>query len=161
MPDLTNFQIHVYACPHEQQPAVLALLEEHDLCIGCDSARPPRAPLSLTSQYGANGFTVGDGAGIARRLREAAPGCSFMAWEDPAYEYPGSVEAYAPALGAYSGSCDGAGLTVLTFSEIAAVVAALPGDVTRDGILAALAAATGDAWYRDWAGAAATLRHGQ
>jgi hypothetical protein len=72
MPDLTNFQIHVYACPHEQQAAVLAVLEEHGLCIGCDSARPPREPLSLTSQYGANGLTVGDGAGIARRLREAA-----------------------------------------------------------------------------------------
>ena len=55
---------------------------------------------------------MGSASDIAGELIAAAPGVSFVLWEDPAYQWLGTLEAHAPGLGDYSAECDSDGRCV-------------------------------------------------
>ena len=46
---------------------------------------------------------------IAAALREAAPGASWVTWEEPCATGPGRAIAFTPALGEHHGECDRSG----------------------------------------------------
>lgn len=66
-------------------------------------------------------------------LIDAAPGCSFILWEDPAYQWLGSLWAYAPDLGSFTAECDADGTVTLSPDEIRGVIRK-----SRDAVQAAL-----------------------
>lgn len=99
------------------------------------------------------------------RLMEAAPGASWVLWEDPKYEWLGSMNAYAPDLGEYGSECDANGQPVKFPGELREIVAGcrdavqvaldpvteLDADADRaqlaiNVVLAAIDHATGRAW---------------
>lgn len=110
-------------------------------------------------------MSCGSAQEYGNRIMEAAPGASFVLWEDPKYEWLGDLVAYAPDLGVYSSECDANGTPVKFPSELREIVAGardavqsaldpvmtLTGDAERariavDVILAEIDKATGRAW---------------
>lgn len=161
MGDYTSFQCYIYACPEDQQAAAAAVLDESDLTLDW-GATQPSGQLSRTDACTAHQITLGTAGKIAARLREAAPGCSFVLWEDPASEWRGSLEAYTPALGAFSADCDSDGVVVCTLTEAIQVIRdATDHTLVIDGkpagywaaqetLLAAFGKAMGGPWFSDW-----------
>lgn len=78
-------------------------------------------------------MSCGSADTYADNLMEAAPGASFVLWEDPKYEWLGDLRAYAPDLGPYAAECDANGTPVLSPGEIRDVVAG-----AREAVQAAL-----------------------
>lgn len=156
MGDTTTFQAYVYHCPADQVDAALAELEAYDLQVNWGSRKTP-GRLELAEPYTSHDIGVGAASDIASALIEEAPGCCFVLWEDPKYEWLGSLYAYTPELGLFSAACDAGGQPVLTRSEIAQLIAdASEGLSARQGgtmlrqITEALGAATGEPWFADW-----------
>jgi hypothetical protein len=157
--DTTSFQCHVYSCPPGERAAALAVLAESGLHLDEDSERPEDGcALSLTGCYVRDDIRTGAGPRIAGKLRRAAPGCSFMCWEDPQPAWDGHIEAHTPRLGSFAASCDVDGMTIATLSEITALITAaaatprdgcLAGYVPADAILTVLGRRMGGPWYRD------------
>ena len=148
MSDRTAFACYIYACPEDQQAGALSVLTEGyglDLNWGMSEGEG----LSLTEAYTAEEISCGSADFIAKELIEAAPGCSFVLWEDPKYEWLGSLNAYTPELGHFTAECDANGRPVYTAAEITSMIAAA-GDVDRAGLIAHIERATGGAWFADW-----------
>lgn len=139
MSDRTYMRTYVYVCPASQRHAALEVL------------RPNAAPgerLILDEPYAEEDFPCGGSAELAELLAVAAPGASFVMWEDPGTVSPGELHARAPGLGAFSGDCTAAGDVVLTLDEILEVTGSagsLP--VAR----AALHRRMAGPWLDDWA----------
>lgn len=57
-----------------------------------------------------------DSDAVADRL--IALGVSFVAWEDPKYEWLGSLVAFTPSLGRFDAACDSDGNVVLRAEEV-------------------------------------------
>lgn len=74
--------------------------------------------LDLKHGYVCNEMPVGTATITAAALRSAAPGCSFVLWEDPKYEYLGTACAYAPDLGPFEANCDSDGTPVFSLGEV-------------------------------------------
>lgn len=154
MPDSRLLQCYVYACPRGQRNAAAAVLADHDLDLDWDYPRPA-AGLSLTRAYTGNA-AVGTAGTIAAELREAAPGCSFVVWEDPKYQWLGSLEAYTPALGRFSADCDSDGVVLCTLTEATRLIenaaAGQPGGAGSwaEQAVAAFETAMGGPWFSDW-----------
>jgi len=68
------------------------------------------------------GYVTGDYDGVIRTLE--AWGCSFAMWEDPKFEWLGSLHMFTPALGCFGSECDADGNTVLSPVKVRALVAA-------------------------------------
>lgn len=157
----TSFQCYIYACPEDQQAAAVGVIDEYGLSLEWGAPRPA-GQLSLTDGYTADQVTLGTAGKMAARLREAAPGCSFVLWEDPKYEWHGVLEAYTPALGAFSADCDQDGVVVCTLTEAIQIVRDAtdhelviddkPGGywVAQEAVLAAFGKAMGGPWFSDW-----------
>lgn len=80
-------------------------------------------------------MSCGSADEYAGNLMEAAPGASFVLWEDPAYQWLGDLRAYAPDLGLFAAQCDADGNPTLMPGQIREAVAA-----AQDAVRAALAA---------------------
>lgn len=161
MSDRTPLQCHVYDCPQEQREAVLrVLVDSYGLDLDWGSA-DPSAGLCLTQPYTGHDLRVGSAAELAAALREAAPGSSFVLWEDPAYEWLGSLEAQAPCLGAFSADCDAGGTVLCTLPQASQIIRAAAGRelvingrpaghwVAQETLLAEFDKAMGGPWLRD------------
>jgi len=146
MSDRTNLQCYIYACPDDQKQAAADALSEMQLNWGCADATPRE--LVLNQPYTEDQARCGSAEELAAELREAAPGASFVLWEDPAYEWLGSLQAYTPELGEFAGECDADGQVVAVLAGILAEIDKVAGDAAA--IRAALHRAMGGPWFDDW-----------
>lgn len=146
MGDRTNLQVFIYKCPEDQCEAAATLLGDMDI----DWGSVPHVPgtLTLSHPYTRYETSCGTADSLAAELREAAPGASFVLWEDPAYEWLGSIQAYTPELGAFGAECTEGGEVVFTFAQVADVIAASP--TARSAVRAQLRKAMGGPWLDDW-----------
>ncbi len=60
---------------------------------------------------------------------------AFTVWEDPKYEWLGTLYRYTPGQPMFTAECDASGRAVIEFSQIAAAIAAT---TDRDGLIARL-----------------------
>lgn len=119
MSDRTYFQLIVYACPPEQQEAVLDVIDEYGLTPESAEAPEPRA-LLLDERYVYDETALGTSSEVASNLMRRAPSTAFECWEDPKYEYGGQIHRYTPELGLFEGDCNSEGQSYLTEDRIAA-----------------------------------------
>jgi hypothetical protein len=148
--DRTYCQCHVYDCPPGQATAVLVILADAGLRPEHGDGEPGSEDiLSLDAPYAAGEFPCHGPGDLAARLRAEAPGCSFTAWSAPVGSWPGAFEAWAPALGAYRGTCNAGGVPVLEHEQAAAVIRSCPPGAAPADVLAALARAFGQPWTSD------------
>jgi hypothetical protein len=125
--------------------------------------------VTIGERYLAQDVSCSSAGEYGDALREAAPGASFVLWEDPAYEWLGTLYAYAPDLGVFTAECDQDGTVVLsqdvTLQAVRgatdAVRAALEGiqgpagseeraRAAVDAVLAELDRAAGKQWIDRW-----------
>lgn len=123
MGDRTNMQITVYDCPPDQVDAVLDLIADYGLWEGdFGMGVPELTELVLGVQYGGVEVYCGSSDEIALGLVEQAPGASWEVWEDPKYEWLGSLNRYTPALGLWGAECDAEGQPQFTPDVILAKI---------------------------------------
>jgi len=143
MGDRTCHQVYVYDCPKDQVRAVQEVLEGYFWEQG-----PRGGRISACEPYLASEITCGTSDEIAAKLMKAAPGASFVLWEDPKYEWLGSVSAYTPELGVFSAECDANGQPVIHYQTAAQVITEAAG--AGADVLAAFARAMGRPWLDEW-----------
>lgn len=118
MSDHTAYQLYVYECPDPvEQLAIVKVINDHELLDDWMGGDVPQT-LELGHNYVDNEKSVGQTADIASDLIEAAPGATFVIWEDPNHEWLGSVCMYAPDLGRYDAECDADGNPVFEISSL-------------------------------------------
>jgi hypothetical protein len=143
MTDRTYLKCHVYDCPEDQQEAARAALEQWG--SWGEYVDDPESPVDgMTTSIDVPCDTVPD---IAAALRLAAPGASWVTWEEPATTGPGRAIAFTPALGQHDGECDRSGETLIGRSAFEALRAQHSGEA----LLTALDTALGGPWARDYA----------
>jgi len=114
MSDRTALQVIVLSCPLERVRAVLAVLTERSLgeFFGDEDA------VVLGEQYLAPEESFGSAEELAAELVAAAPEVAFLAWEDPRYKWLGTVFAYVPGVGQFTGPCDAQGTPLWTTDQV-------------------------------------------
>jgi hypothetical protein len=151
MPDTTNLQLTVRAAPPEQHQAILKVINAYGLGQDWDSAPDEGyAELELGVQYTDSQGVVGHADQIAAELIAAAPGASFIVWEDPAYEWLGVVSVYTPELGLFEADCDADGIPQFSSQAILAFldrVEQTTPQATVADVRAAIERATGKPWF--------------
>ena len=138
MSRLTCLKCHVYRCPPGQREAARAALEEW----GPWGENPGDPESPVDGQTGLAEATCGTVPYLAVALRRAAPGASWVAWERP-----GRIIAFTPALGPHEGECDGSGEFRIGSSGWEDLRARHSGEA----LIQALDAALGGPWARDYA----------
>jgi hypothetical protein len=150
MGDKTSFQLHIYACPEDQQAAALAVVNEYEL--GPEFQQDVTGGLNLTVPYFEAEVPLYFGDEIAAALIQAAPGASFYLWEDPSPSdcgpRLGSLRAYTPALGEFTANCDQHGTPLYSG---AAIVTALAEATPGTDLQALIWSGTGGPWVDNYA----------
>lgn len=107
MTDTTSLQVDVYHCPFGQLAAVALTLQQFgETAIG-DTGSRFKGEVSR-----------GESEGIALRLRERAPGASWVMRQDPVADELGVLHAYRPRSGLYTAACDARGNILMTQSDL-------------------------------------------
>ena len=114
MSDRTALQVIVLSCPLERVRAVLVVLAEH----GLREFGGAEDVVVLREQYLAPEMALGTAERLADELVSAAPEVAFLAWEDPRYEWLGTVVAYVPGVGQFTGPCDAQGTPLWTTGQV-------------------------------------------
>lgn len=109
MGDRTAMQIEIAECPEHEVEAVCDILEEYGL--GWDDG------VHLGEQAMIEETSCGSSDEITSALREQAPGTSFTVWEDPKYEWLGSLNVVAEGR-YFSAVCDSSGNAVWTSEQV-------------------------------------------
>jgi hypothetical protein len=138
MSDRTYMRTYIYACPDDQQAAALAVLRPDD---------GPAGRLVLDEPYEEPEVPCGYSADLASTLAAAAPGASFVMWEDPGWGSLGELHARAPELGGFTGECTAGGV-LLTLDEILEI---LDGAGSLRAARAGLHRRMAGPWMDDWA----------
>ena len=86
-------------------------------------------PLALGEKYGDDEMSLGTDQEIADALIESFPSVTFEVWQDPKYEWDGTITIYAPDLGRYGGTCNSEGEPYLTARQVRDGIAA--GDIDK------------------------------
>jgi hypothetical protein len=142
MSDRTFLKCHVYDCPGDQREAARAALGQWEWGEYEDD---PESPVDgWTAAPDVSVDTVPD---VAAALRKAAPGASWVAWEEPGTTGPGRAIAFTPALGEHEGECDRAGEILIGRSDFEALRAQHAGEA----LITAIDTALGGPWARDYA----------
>lgn len=118
MGDRTGLTVTIYDCPKDQVGAVLLALEEYHLELD---------ELTLGEVYQEYEVYCGSSDELAAVLMNTAPGASWEVYEDPKYEWLGSINRYTPALGRWSAACDSEGNAVFNAEQILKLEEALGG----------------------------------
>lgn len=139
----SNVQLHVYACPPEEVPALVDVLAAHGLNLdwdgpGVDRAKPE---IILGATYCDREVYAGATKELATSIVAAAPGAVFDVWTDPDIEGLGSGVTYVPTLGRYDYEAAQGGTPMFTAK---AVRDALAGEQ-----LGGLPALFGDSWIAE------------
>lgn len=141
--DRTYLKCHVYDCPEDQRDAARAALDEWG--PWGEYQDDPESPVDgWTVAMDIVCDTVPD---IAAALREAAPGASWVTWEEPCATGPGRAIAFTPALGEHHGECDRSGEILVGRFDFEALRAQHRGEA----LITAVDAALGGPWARDYA----------
>lgn len=150
MGDYNPYQIWVYDCPPEEQPAAAEILSPFTISWGEFDA-PEDGTVNISELYTESEGGLTDRGSIAARLIAAAPGASFYSWQGP---WPGAegdaagsgaVTAYTPRLGRY----DGNGRPVLYLGQVRRILRDHPGAADAE-LEVAFAQEMGEAWRTDW-----------
>ncbi|WP_298800409.1 hypothetical protein [uncultured Pseudonocardia sp.] len=121
MGDRTTVQLIVHACPPAEVRALWEVIEEYrltdeqPLTAGADR-------IALGGLYRADEISCGSAEEIAAQLGQTAPGSTWTVWEDPKYEWLGSVSIQVPGLGTWSAECDANGVAQFPAAQILSVV---------------------------------------
>lgn len=109
MGDYTALQIAIYDCPEHEVATVMGILENYGLDEGWDvRSSSSLSELRLGEEYVVNDAPCGSSDDLAAALT-AAPGTSYEVWEDPKYEWLGSLNRYTPTLDHWGAECDANG----------------------------------------------------
>jgi hypothetical protein len=135
MSDRTSHTLIVHQTTPEEAGAFLTVIEEY----GLDEFGPDvdAGDVALGEKYMCDEHPVGGSTDAATYLEKHAPNSVWTVWEDPKYEWLGSVYVHAPGLGSWTAACDANGIGYFSADEIRAAV--------RDGELDALLGAEWDA----------------
>ena len=140
--DRTYLKCYVYDCPEDQREAARAALEQWGWGEYVNDPESPVDGMTAATEILCN--TVPD---IAAALRKAAPGASWVTWEEPTTGHPGRAAAFTPALGQHEGVCGGSGEILIGRSDFEALRVQHSGAA----LLMALDTALGGPWARDYA----------
>ena len=104
--------------------------------------------VDLETGYTAYEASCGTADEVSEALIAAAPGCSFVLWENPSYQWLGTVVARTPELGYFSGDCDADGTPVFDRDQIIEMI----GKAREAGedLAEHIHKATGGPWFDDW-----------
>lgn len=146
MADEDPYQIWIYRCPPEEQPAAAEILSS--FMHGFDREPPDDGTVTTGEPYIEDESGLSDRDSVADRLIASAPGASFYSWQGPmpGFRSVGTVTAYTPWLGRYDGYCDGDGHPVLRPDQVRRILRDHPGG----GFEKALARESGEEWEADW-----------
>lgn len=133
MGDRTGLTVTIYDCPKDQVGAVLLALEEYHLELD---------ELTLGEVYQEYEVYCGSSDELAAVLVNTAPGASWEVYEDPKYEWLGSINRYTPALGRWSAACDSEGSAVFNAEQVLKLMA----DLGPDAPISKLREALGGSW---------------
>jgi len=124
MGDTTSAQITVYACPPEQVAAVLNVFNEYGFEPGGFAWSPhyDTKMLTLGERAGISEVSCGCSDEISSALMNSAPGVAFEVWEDPKYEWLGSLNVHIPGRGHFGAECDSNGIPQFTPDAIRAII---------------------------------------
>lgn len=136
----TYLRCHVYDCPQDQRAAARAALDQWEWGDSDD----PESPVDGLAV--ATDIPVDTVSSIAAALREAAPGASWVTWEEPD-PAPGRAIAFTPELGQHEGECGPTGEVLIGRSAFEELRAQHDGEALINAIDAAL----GGPWARDYA----------
>lgn len=114
MSDRTALQVIVLSCPLERVRAVLAVLAKH----GLREFGGAEDVVVLREEYLALEMPIGTAEHLATELVAAAPEVAFLTWDDPRYEWLGTVFAYVPGVGQFTGPCDSQGIPLWTTDQV-------------------------------------------
>lgn len=127
MSDRTALQVVLYDCPLERVDEVLDLLQEFGLESddGEPSAETEPHSVVLGARYSNLEISCGSADEMAARL----PGdVIWSLWEDPRYEWLGSLHYNHPDLGEFAAECDAAGRALFTAWEVVQILKISHGD---------------------------------
>jgi hypothetical protein len=147
----TYLRCYLYACPEGEREAAAEAMDYENM------SEPNLA--NEAEAWVNDDALAGSADHLADALRDAAPGASWVLWEDPVTDI-GTLCARTPELGDFSASCTGGGDVVLTHDQVADVIDAAANEWrTQESALAMAAAiqvavdrAMGVPWMKDWAG---------
>jgi hypothetical protein len=140
----TYLRCYLYACPEGERDAAATAMDYENMSES-DGAWVNSDASSDSS------------ASLASALRDAAPGASWVLWEDPVTD-TGMLYARTPELGDFSATCNGGGDVVLTHTEVSEVIDKVASEWKGHGgaltmaaaITAAVDRAMGIPWMNDW-----------
>lgn len=120
MTDRALLQLTIHRCPVENAVAVLDVITEYGVHLEFADLQPDDA-LHSGIPYVNFDADIGDADRLATALIQAAPECSFTAWQDPEDEWDGHVVMYHSALGRFDGACNARGEPYVTIEAVWAV----------------------------------------
>jgi hypothetical protein len=115
MSDRAPMQVLIYQCPDHQVRVALEVLDDYDLALADDE-------LVLGQPYLAEEAPLGSSGTLADVLSSSVPGCSFLAWEDPALQWLGTTHAHVAGVGDLTADCDAHGNPVWTSRKVSEFV---------------------------------------
>lgn len=141
MSDRTSWQMRIVACPDKTELARLRdILDEYVYGLS--------DPLTVPAELSEDEVVCGTVGELTQPIVEAAPGATWIMWEDPKYEWLGDVAVYTPELGLYTQACDSDGNPVFTDLEIESVLNSVPVEKASFAAMQdAFHKATGKAWF--------------
>jgi hypothetical protein len=135
----TNLQAVIYTCPPQHAAAVLGALD--DAGLGQTWGEPLDADaLVLCHTYAASGGAPGED--LAEALA-ALDGVAFRVWDDPDYEFLGTLHMHTPELGRFSVECNSDGYALLSSIVLDGLTERTS---TAEALVAAIRQHLGTAW---------------
>lgn len=125
MSDRTFMNLIIVDANDDQLDQIKTILEHH---IGDYFDREDYAP---GAHFGFEEVVCGRVRDAAEDLRNNVPGTSWKMWDEPAYEWLGTVLKYTPDLGLFSHDCDNEGTPLFDPDEIETILKNALGDITR------------------------------
>ena len=117
MGDRTSMTAIIYDCPPEKAGDVLDALEEYYHQADDAPAGSDKDTLVLGGSYVTYETYVGNSGELASALADIE-GVAFEVWEDPKYEWLGTLHLHTPALGTWTADCDASGGAYVPVSDV-------------------------------------------
>lgn len=108
MGDRTSMTAIIHDCPPEKAGDVLDAMEEYYHQADETPDESDKDTLVLGDPYVTYETYVGNSSELASALSDIE-GVAFEVWEDPKYEWLGTLHLHTPALGSFSADCDSGG----------------------------------------------------
>lgn len=134
MSDRTCATATIHFCPPHRRRGVLKILVSHGLDDETPEADGTTAEgVTVGEAYVCHEIPCGSAAECVDDLIHCAPEVAFTIYEDPAYEWVGTVWIYVPGLGLFVAACDTSGEPMFTQQQVLALESG-PDEVRRAGL---------------------------